>query len=221
MDEIVNAQQTRNGAGSFPAFGLGAQEALEYRKRFRGMIGVASKVPLKDRSVLSLFYTPGVAAPCLEIAKAPLSSFDYTMRGNTIALVSDGSSAFGLGNIGPLAALPMLEDACILFKTFGGVGHRQTAAGESHWHPVAGTGRLESCPGSHGGYCQLRRQEGDAGRCPGGRRYLHRRPCARGSNAGHGANDGIRCHCLCPGQPHTGDYARGGDGPLGLPQSGE
>ena len=121
MDEITNAQHTRSGAGSFPAFGLGAQEALEYRKRFRGMIGVASKVPLKDRSVLSLVYTPGVAAPCLEIAKAPLSSFDYTMRGNTIALVSDGSSAFGLGNIGPLAVLPMLEDACILFKTFGGV----------------------------------------------------------------------------------------------------
>src|SRR6266581_6400635 len=121
MDEITNAQHTRSGAGSFPAFGLGAQEALEYRKRFRGMIGVASKVPLKDRSVLSLVYTPGVAAPCLEIAKAPLSSFDYTMRGNTIALVSDGSSAFGLGNIGPLAVLPMLEDACILFKTFGGI----------------------------------------------------------------------------------------------------
>jgi malate dehydrogenase (oxaloacetate-decarboxylating) len=85
------------------------------------MIGVASKVPLKDRSVLSLVYTPGVAAPCLEIARAPLSSFDCTIRGNTIALVSDGSSAFGLGNIGPTAALPMLEDACILFKTFGGV----------------------------------------------------------------------------------------------------
>ncbi|GAC1344283.1 MAG: hypothetical protein NVSMB27_05070 [Ktedonobacteraceae bacterium] len=101
--------------------GLGPQEALAYRKRFRGMISVASKVPLKDRSVLSLVYTPGVAAPCLEIAKDPLSSFDYTIRGNTIALVTDGSSAFGLGNIGPLAALPMLEDACILFKTFGGV----------------------------------------------------------------------------------------------------
>jgi malate dehydrogenase (oxaloacetate-decarboxylating) len=121
MDEIMNAQHTRSEAGPFPVFGLGAQEALEYRKRFRGMIGVASKVPLKDRSVLSLVYTPGVAAPCLEIARVPLSSFDYTMRGNTIALVSDGSSAFGLGNIGPTAALPMLEDACILFKTFGGV----------------------------------------------------------------------------------------------------
>ncbi len=121
MDEIMHAQQIDSEKSPFPTFGLGAQEALEYRKRFRGMIGVASKVPIKDRSVLSLVYTPGVAAPCLEIAKAPLSSFDYTMRGNTIALVSDGSSAFGLGNIGPMAALPMLEDACILFKTFGGV----------------------------------------------------------------------------------------------------
>ena len=105
----------------FSLFGLGSQEALAYRKRLRGMIGVASKVPLKDSSVLSLIYTPGVAAPCLEIAREPLTSFDYTIRGNTIALLSDGSAAFGLGNIGPMAALPMLEDACILFKAFGGV----------------------------------------------------------------------------------------------------
>src|SRR2546427_9114161 len=102
-------------------FGLGPQETLEYRKRFRGMISVTSKVPLKDRSVLSLLYTPGVAAPCLAIARDPLTSFDYTLRGNTIALLSDGSSAFGFGNIGPMAALPILEDACILFKTLGGV----------------------------------------------------------------------------------------------------
>src|SRR4249920_1922465 len=102
-------------------FGLGPRETLAYRQRFRGMIGVASKVPLKDRSVLSLLYTPGVAAPCLAIAKEPLTAYDYTLRGNTIALVSDGSSALGFGNIGPMAALPMLEDACILFKTFGGV----------------------------------------------------------------------------------------------------
>src|SRR3989454_5485744 len=105
----------------FSPFGLGPQETLEYRKRFRGMIGVASKIQLKDRSVLSLLYTPGVAAPCLAIAKDPLTAYDYTLRGNTIALVSDGSSALGFGNIGPMAALPMLEDACILFKTFGGV----------------------------------------------------------------------------------------------------
>lgn len=118
---IDMGRSDRSSLSTFPTFGLGLQEALAYRKRFRGMIGVASKVPLKDRFVLSLVYTPGVAAPCLEIAKDPLASFDYTLRGNTIALVTDGSSAFGLGNIGPMAALPMLEDACILFKTFAGV----------------------------------------------------------------------------------------------------
>src|SRR6266516_4579647 len=106
---------------SAPTFDLGPQEALAYRKRLRGMIGVTSKIAVKDSFVLSLVYTPGVAAPCLEIAKDPYNSFDYTIRGNTIALVTDGSSAFGLGNIGPIAALPMLEDACILFKTFAGV----------------------------------------------------------------------------------------------------
>src|SRR2546421_11681776 len=129
MDEATGNQQSFFQSGTaeqsshslFSPFGLGPQETLKYRKRFRGMISVTSKVPLKDRSVLSLLYTPGVAAPCLAIAKEPLTSFDYTLRGNTIALVSDGSSAFGFGNIGPMGALPMLEDACILFKTFGGV----------------------------------------------------------------------------------------------------
>ena len=129
MDESRESRSSFSHAGTsdgssrapLSPFSLGPQETLAYRKRFRGMIGVASKVPLKDRSVLSLLYTPGVAAPCLAIAKEPLCSFDYTIRGNTIALVSDGSAAFGFGNIGPMAALPLLEDACILFKTFGGI----------------------------------------------------------------------------------------------------
>ncbi len=116
---IDASKSNQSTSAPFPALGLRSQEDLEYRKQLRGMISVASKVPLKDRSVLSLVYTPGVAAPCLEIAKAPLTSFDYTLRGNTIALVSDGSSAYGFGNIGPLATLPMLEDAYIHFKTFG------------------------------------------------------------------------------------------------------
>src|SRR5216684_212454 len=102
MDEPINVHaeaslvatlETSVMPDTTPAFGLGPQEALEYRRRFRGMIGVSSKVPLKDRSVLSLLYTPGVAAPCLAIAKEPLTAYDYTLRGNTIALVSDGSSA--------------------------------------------------------------------------------------------------------------------------------
>src|SRR2546425_5424108 len=120
-DFLNDLRMEMDSHSHFSPFGLGPQETLAYRKRFRGMISVASKIPLKDRSVLSLLYTPGVAAPCLAIAKEPLTSFDYTLRGNTIALVSDGSSAFGFGNIGPMAALPMLEDACILFKTFGAV----------------------------------------------------------------------------------------------------
>lgn len=121
MDKSLKARQAHNAFAPFPTLGLGSHESLAYRKQFRGMIGVSSKIPLKDSSVLSLVYTPGVAAPCKEIAQAPFTSFDYTLRGNTIALVSDGSSAFGFGNIGPMAMLPILEDTCILFKTFGGV----------------------------------------------------------------------------------------------------
>src|SRR5438309_11269391 len=104
-----------------PTLDLGPQEALAYRKRLRGMIGVTSKIAVKDSFVLSLVYTPGVAAPCLEIAKDPYNSFDYTIRGNTIALLTDGSSAFGFGYIGPMAGLPLFEDSCILLRKFVGV----------------------------------------------------------------------------------------------------
>lgn len=129
MDESKNQQwsflhtatTTQPARSTLSPASQGPPETLAYRKRFRGLISVASKVPLKDRSVLSLLYTPGVAAPCLAIARDPLSSFDYTLRGNTIGLVSDGSAPFGFGNIGPLATLPLLEDACIVFKTFGGI----------------------------------------------------------------------------------------------------
>jgi malate dehydrogenase (oxaloacetate-decarboxylating) len=96
-------------------------EALGYRRRYRGVIGVASKVPIKDRSVLSLVYTPGVAEPCLEIARDPNLSFDLTSRGNTVAIVTDGSALFGHGNAPPEAALPVLEGKSVLFKTFAGI----------------------------------------------------------------------------------------------------
>ena len=114
MDKSVHSYQAVTDAGAnvaashppFLPFGLSAQEALAYRKQLRGMIGVASKVPLKDRSVLSLLYTPGVAASCVEIAKEPLTSFDYTMRGNTIALVTDGSSALAWAISAPWRPCP-------------------------------------------------------------------------------------------------------------------
>lgn len=136
---------------STATFGLGPEEALAYRKRYRGLIGVASKIPLKDQSVLSLIYTPGVAAPCLEVARAPLTSFDYTLRGNTIALVTDGSSAFAIGNIGPLAALPLLEDSCILFKTFGAVDAFPIAVSTQDLEQTIATG-MAIWP-TFGGFC--------------------------------------------------------------------
>jgi malate dehydrogenase (oxaloacetate-decarboxylating) len=96
-------------------------EALDYRRRYRGVIGVASKVPIRDRSVLSLVYTPGVAEPCLAIARDPGASFDLTSRGNTVAIVTDGSALFGQHGAPPEASLPVLEGRSVLFKTFAGV----------------------------------------------------------------------------------------------------
>src|SRR5947209_3991323 len=96
-------------------------DQLQSRKRHRGVIGIESKVPIRDRSVLSLIYTPGVAEPCLAIHKDPVTSFEYTCRGNTIAVVTDGSKVLSLGNRGPYAALPIMEGNAVLFKTFAGV----------------------------------------------------------------------------------------------------
>lgn len=96
-------------------------EGIQYRRRHAGLIGVRSKVQVRDNTALSLVYTPGVAEPCLEIARKPIRSFDVTCRGNTIAIVSDGSAAFGLGNVGPEAILPVLESKAVIMKNFAGV----------------------------------------------------------------------------------------------------
>ncbi len=96
-------------------------EAIAYRRRFNGLISVRSKVHVRDSRALSLVYTPGVAEPCLEIERDPKRSFDVTCRGNTVAVVSDGSAAYGLGNIGPEAILPVLESKAVIMKTFAGV----------------------------------------------------------------------------------------------------
>ncbi|MBI2000750.1 MAG: NADP-dependent malic enzyme [candidate division NC10 bacterium] len=96
-------------------------DALEYRRRHHGLIGVESKVPIKDRATLSLVYTPGVAEPCMEIFRDPKHSFEYTCRGNTVGLITDGSAIFGLGQVGPEAALPVMEGKSVLFKTFAGI----------------------------------------------------------------------------------------------------
>ena len=98
-----------------------AKKSLELRKKYRGLIGVHSKVPIKDNSVLSLVYTPGVGSCCLAIAENPADSFRYTMRANTVGLVSNGTAVFGMGNVGAKASIPMLEGVSVFFKTFAGI----------------------------------------------------------------------------------------------------
>jgi malate dehydrogenase (oxaloacetate-decarboxylating) len=97
------------------------QQQMDYLRRYRGLIGVRSKVPVKDSAMLSLIYTPGVAEVCRAIVADPLSSYTYTCRGNTVALVSNASGLFGLKGAPPEAALPALEGKSIIFKTFAGI----------------------------------------------------------------------------------------------------
>ena len=96
-------------------------EGLDYRRRYRGLIGIASKVPIRDRSILSLIYTPGVAEACLAIRDDPLSSFDLTCRGNTVVILTDGSDLFGREGGPPESAIPIAEGKSVIFKTFAGI----------------------------------------------------------------------------------------------------
>lgn len=95
--------------------------SLQLHKNNRGKLSVVSKIPIKDRETLSLVYTPGVASVCEAIALIPELAREYTIKRNTVAIVTDGSSVLGLGNIGPLAALPVMEGKAAIFKEFGNV----------------------------------------------------------------------------------------------------
>ncbi len=97
------------------------EKALQLHEEWNGKIETVSKTPVKSREALSLAYTPGVAEPCKVIADDPEAAYKYTMKSNTVAVVSDGSAVLGLGNIGPLAAMPVMEGKAVLFKEFGGV----------------------------------------------------------------------------------------------------
>lgn len=97
------------------------EKALKLHKEWNGKLETVSKTPVKSREDLSLAYTPGVAEPCKVIAKDPESAYSYTMKANTVAVVSDGSAVLGLGNIGALAAMPVMEGKAVLFKEFGNV----------------------------------------------------------------------------------------------------
>ena len=97
------------------------EKALMLHEQWNGKLETISKTPVKSREDLSLAYTPGVAEPCKVIAQDKEAAYKYTMKANTVAVVSDGSAVLGLGNIGPYAAMPVMEGKAVLFKEFGGV----------------------------------------------------------------------------------------------------
>lgn len=97
------------------------EKALLLHEQWNGKLETVSKTPVRSREDLSLAYTPGVAEPCKVIAQDKEAAYKYTIKANTVAVVSDGSAVLGLGNIGPYAAMPVMEGKAVLFKEFGGV----------------------------------------------------------------------------------------------------
>ncbi len=98
-----------------------SEKALMLHEQWNGKLETVSKTPVKSREDLALAYTPGVAEPCKVIAQDKSAAYTYTMKANTVAVVSDGSAVLGLGNIGPYAAMPVMEGKAVLFKEFGGI----------------------------------------------------------------------------------------------------
>lgn len=98
-----------------------SEKALKLHEEWNGKLNTVSKVAVKTREDLAIAYTPGVAEPCKVIAEDPEAAYTYTIKSNTVAVISDGSAVLGLGNIGPLAAMPVMEGKAVLFKEFGGV----------------------------------------------------------------------------------------------------
>ncbi|MDE7270240.1 MAG: NAD-dependent malic enzyme, partial [Acetatifactor sp.] len=97
------------------------EKALLLHEQWNGKLETTAKAPVNSREDLSLCYTPGVAEPCKVIAQDKEAAYKYTMKANTVAVISDGSAVLGLGNIGPHAAMPVMEGKAVLFKEFGGV----------------------------------------------------------------------------------------------------
>lgn len=97
------------------------KDSLDLHRRLRGKIEVRSKFNVRNRDDLSLVYSPGVAEPCRAIYNNPLEAYELTMKANTVAVISDGSAVLGLGNIGPLAAIPVMEGKAMLFKKFANI----------------------------------------------------------------------------------------------------
>ena len=126
-----------------------AKVSLEKHYEWKGKIEVISRAPVASSDALSLAYTPGVAAPCLEIQKDVNKSFELTRRWNTVAVVTDGTAVLGLGDIGPEAGMPVMEGKCVLFKAFGGVDAIPLCIRSHDVDEIVNTVRLLS--GSFGG----------------------------------------------------------------------
>ncbi|NQV00894.1 MAG: NAD-dependent malic enzyme [Parcubacteria group bacterium] len=97
------------------------KKSLELHKKKKGKLEIKSKIPLNNKTDLAIVYTPGVAKPCQEIAKNPDNAYEYTIKGNSVAVVTNGTAVLGLGNIGAQAALPVMEGKCLLFKKFANI----------------------------------------------------------------------------------------------------
>ncbi len=118
------------------------EEALELHKTSQGKLETVGKVPLRNAYDLSLAYSPGVAEPCKDIFDDQSKVYDYTMKGNLVAVVSDGTAVLGLGNIGPEAAMPVMEGKAVLFKSFAGVDAFPICLGTNDIDKIVETVRL-------------------------------------------------------------------------------
>lgn len=125
------------------------ERALAQHAAWHGKIEVVSRAAVETADDLAVAYTPGVAAPCLEIQRDPDLSYTYTRRGNLVAVVTDGSAVLGLGNIGPVAGMPVMEGKCALFKSFAGIDAFPLCVGTQDVDELVETIRLIS--GSFGG----------------------------------------------------------------------